>query len=179
MIGFASDGSYSLWPNPDQVYTVNLRWSDWFTPWYQGVPLTSFTNTGGVLSAVVVVDGSDNQGASMTGAFSDTGGGSGATATPTLTNGALASVAVGGGGGSGYTTATQLLLNGYNSADQGFNLPDDLLFEVMSLGAPAFLETNDPEKAFAAKAGKEFMEFVQRVKGQVGGLGTKRIIRRY
>ena len=178
MIAFASDGSYSLYPIPDQVYTVNIRWSDFFTAWNPGVPLTSFVNTGGLLSAVSVIDASDNQGTSLAAAFSDSGGGAGATATATLSNGALASVAVGGGGGANYTAATQLLLGGYNSADQAFNLPDDLLDEVMTLGAPSFLCFADPEKAFASSQGKAFLEFVERIKGKVGGLGVKRIIRR-
>jgi hypothetical protein len=178
MIAFASDGSYSLYPIPDQVYTVNIRWSDFFTTWNPGVPLTSFVNTGGVLSAVSVIDASDNQGTSLAAAFSDSGGGAGATAAATLSNGTLASVAVGGSGGTNYTAATQLLLGGYNSADQAFNLPDDLLDEVMMLGAPSFLCFADPEKAFASPQGKAFLDFVERIKGKVGGLGVKRIIRR-
>ena len=178
MIAFQSDGLFSLYPIPDQVYTVNLRWSDFFTSWKRGIPLTSFTNTAGVLSAPVIVDPSDNYGTTLAGAFVDSGSGAGATLTVNMSNGSLYSMAVGGGGGTNYSAATILTLGGDNSADQTFNLPDDLMYEILSLGAPAFLQFNDPEKAFATAKGKEFMDFINRIKGMVGGLGVKRIIRR-
>lgn len=176
MIGFQNDGTYNLWPTPDQVYNVNRRWSDLFTTWTFGIPTVSFTNTAGVLSAVVVTDGSDTQGA-LAVTFSDTGGGTGATGTATVTNGALASVAI-TAGGTGYTSATQLLLNGFNANNQTFNLPDDLLYEVLSLGAPAFLQFNDPEHAYATEKGAEFKAYIKSVAGIIGGLGVKKIIRR-
>lgn len=177
-IAFQDDNIYTLWPTPDQTYTVNLRWADFFTKWALGIPTCTFTNTAGVLSNVVVTDGSDNFGASMTAAFSDAGGGTGATATATLANGQLASVSVGGGGGSGYSSATKLLLNGQDSADVAFNLPDDLLYEVMALGTPAFLQFNDPEHAYATAKGQEFKAYIKEIAGRIGGLGVKKIVRR-
>lgn len=177
-IGFSSDGGYRLYPCPDQAYVLNLSWSDLFTQWALGVPLTSFTNTAGVLSAVVVMDPSDNQGTTLSAAFSDSGGGTGATATATVTNGALASVAVGGSGGSGYSGLTKLLLGGDDSADVTFNLPNDYLYEVLTLGAPAFLQFTQPEAAYATVAGKAFKEYIAQTKGRLGGFGVQRIITR-
>lgn len=177
MLSFVSDSQFAVFPQPDMPYTINFRWSDWFTSWNLGTPLTSFTNTAGILSAPTVVDGSDDQASSMTAAFSDSGSGSGATLTANMSNGSLYSMTL-ATGGSNYSASTILLLDGFNSADQTVNLPDDLLDEVVSLGAPAFLQYNEPEHAFASQKGQLFVQFVEKLRGKLGGLGVKKVIRR-
>lgn len=171
LIGFKLDTSYQIFPNPDKVYTANFRWSDFITTWVIGSALVSVTISGGAVSAVSVVDSGDSLGNSITASFVG-GGGTGATCACTVTNGKLVSVIV-TAGGSGYTSAPDFQVNGYSWVDQQLNLPGDLLNEVLSLGAPAFLQYNDPQHAYATEKGKLFDQYIERYVGAVGGTGIE------
>jgi hypothetical protein len=62
--------------------------------------------------------------------------------------------------------------------DLTLNLPDDLLRQVLLYGAPAFLQHNDPEHAYATVSGRKFSEFIDRLVGSAGGLGTASVVPR-
>lgn len=179
MIAFNNDQTCNLYPVPDQVYTLNLRWSDFFTTWHDGAPLATVNvGTTGIISSVSVIDGSDNLGTASTATLTSVGSGSGATVTPVLANGVLDHVTVGGSGGTGYSGTTAILFGGFSSTDSLLNLPDDYIYAVLTLGAPSYLCMADPEKKFAVTMGEEFKAFVRKIKGNIGGLGVQRIIRR-
>ncbi len=183
LVAFQSDEEFTLYPTPDAVYTVNLRWSDQFTTFAPGVPLASFTlsTDGGTITAAGVIDGSDNLGTTGTVTITSTGSGSGGTLTGTLTNGSLSGIGV-GAGGAGYTTDDYLAFTGTGfSADRAdnrvTNLADEYVRDVVMLGAPAYLCMNDPEKTLARKMYDDWGAHLKRMKGKLGGLGAQRILR--
>jgi hypothetical protein len=177
-----STATAATYPIPDQTYTLNLRWSDFLTQWNAGSPLVLSTIGGGAVTGVEVTDGLINDGLtkylSAPAIVIQGGGGTGATATSTIDgNGALASITV-TAGGTGYTTTPDVLVNGVVSTDLTLNLPDDLFRNVLLYGAPAFLQHNDPEHAYATESGQKFEAYIQSKIGSAGGLGVASVMPR-
>lgn len=175
---FTNNNTLALFPIPDNTYTVNYRWVDFFTAWETGVALTSATvDTNGVVTSVSIIDGSDNYTAAPTVSF--VGGTTDVFATGTAvinSAGSVTGITITDGGSNYFSTPT-VLLNGADTTDVSLNLAPDYLNEVVSLGGPAFLQFNEPTVALASPKGQEFRAWIQRMKSQIGGLGQKVLAR--
>jgi hypothetical protein len=174
-MGFSDFSSFQLFPNPDQVYTVNMPWNDFATPYAPtlGAPLLYPLLTGGTITSITVVDpgSSSAYSGTLTIGFSG-GGGTGAAATIVATGGSLsAATATVTNAGTGYTSAPQMTILGDTVNDQTINIPEDMLLKALMFGGPAFLQHNEPEHAFATPSGLKFEQYIQELIGNAGGLG--------
>lgn len=61
-------------------------------------------------------------------------------------------------------------------ASISFNIPDDMLAQILTYGVPAVLQHNQPEHRYASESWKKYLEFEQRMMG-AGNLGAKVLIR--
>ena len=58
-----------------------------------------------------------------------------------------------------------------------FNLPDEILDQIMATGALAFLQQNEAEHAYATPRGKDFKELIKANAGK-GGLGVRKRVQK-
>jgi hypothetical protein len=172
-IGFVTATLAEVYATPTEETTLNLLWRAPFTTWTPGVVLTATATasvSGGAVTAITVTGGGGEFATAPAVTFSG-GGGTGAAATAVLNSESkqVESITV-DDGGTGYTSAPTVTIAG-GIADPTLNIPVDLMPKILTHGAPAELQHNDPEMGYAGESWKKFQEFIKSCAG--GHLGVQ------
>jgi hypothetical protein len=170
MIAFTSFTDATLWRIPKANGTLQVLYTPQATSWTAGVAQVTAVLTAAAVTSITVQNGGGLYTSAPAVTFSG-GGGTGATATATLTSGVVTSFSI-GAGGSGYTSAPSVYLDGVLASEITLNIPDDLIYPLMTFAAgiiPQLTEQEAIEKVFRSELWKDH---VKRGKGR-GTLGAR------
>lgn len=174
-IAFTSLTTGLVHPTPDAAYTMYIDWSEPFVSLTEGagyLATATATISGGVVTAVTVNTPGGEYAAAPNITFTG-GGGTLAAATATIDSAGYVTTIAVTNGGSGYTTAPTVVFSGTTNADVTLNLPNDYLRMILSYGAPALLQHNDPDHGFGSESYKKYVEFRRMKTGRAGAIRGK------
>lgn len=155
MIGYDQrSGTGQCFPIPDQNYTASIMWIDLFTQWVPGSQ-GAYSSTNTYTLGDVVSDGTNGTFQSLS--------------QINLNNTPHSSTA------SSWTQISTSSSYAAAPANVTFNLPNDYLRQLFTVGIVSVVQGNDPMNSFGQAAKASFEEFLTNMRGQ-GNLGENSIM---
>jgi hypothetical protein len=175
MLGFQTPTTAFLNTLCDQAYTLNLWWWDKPPAWQAGQAfVAAMVIAGAITSLQVLIPGSIYR-TPPTITISDAAGTGATIGAVAISLGSIVSIQL-TSGGSGYV-APAVSINGVSAAMPVFNMDDDALEAIASLGAPYYLQKSEPaNRAQAQSSYQQFEETALQFAGRGAGQPIGRVL---